>query len=480
MSLHAAAKHLASKGRDGDSMLVHMTPGEVKGLQALALAHGGSLSINPDTGLVEASFLKKLLPTIAGIGLSFIPGIGPLAAAGLVGGFETLRTGDISKGLMAGLGAYGGAGIGSALTSAGTSAGLGAASAEATAAGTAAGEAALQGPGYEAMKNAGLSDEFIRQSATDYASNVAGTSAAPFSQTTQNMLASPTTTGVKQLGSLEGIKNVYAATPTGTMPALGVTAANLATPEYKAPDTTGTELEEKYKRAPYSYGLSPSFSGYVPARPNPYYRPTGLGYAAGGEVDRLETMAPGGLSNIQGARDGYGAVQTVSGNEPQFASGGIAGYKTGGLKMGEGIAKDTDTDTAALGAYDAAKKRVAKINKAANMPKNYAAKMPEVRDLGEIAMAEGGLGGYSDGGRMLKGPGDGMSDSIPAVIGKRQPARLADGEFVVPADVVSHLGNGSTDAGAKKLYGMMDKIRKARTGRKKQAPAVKADKYMPA
>jgi hypothetical protein len=97
-----------------------------------------------------------------------------------------------------------------------------------------------------------------------------------------------------------------------------------------------------------------------------------------------------------------------------------------------------------------------------------------------LAMAEGGLGGYSDGGRMLKGPGDGMSDSIPAMIGKRQPARLADGEFVVPADVVSHLGNGSTDAGAKKLYSMMDKVRTARTGKKKQAPAVKTDKYMPA
>jgi hypothetical protein len=91
-----------------------------------------------------------------------------------------------------------------------------------------------------------------------------------------------------------------------------------------------------------------------------------------------------------------------------------------------------------------------------------------------------GIGGYSDGGRMLKGPGDGMSDSIPAVIGRKQPARLADGEFVVPADVVSHLGNGSTDAGAKRLYGMMDKIRKARTGKKKQAPQVKANKFLPA
>jgi hypothetical protein len=95
------------------------------------------------------------------------------------------------------------------------------------------------------------------------------------------------------------------------------------------------------------------------------------------------------------------------------------------------------------------------------------------------AMAEGGLGSYSDGGRMLKGPGDGMSDDIPAMIGRKQPARLADGEFVVPADVVSHLGNGSTDAGARKLYSMMDKVRTARTGKKKQAPAVKGDKYLP-
>jgi hypothetical protein len=103
-------------------------------------------------------------------------------------------------------------------------------------------------------------------------------------------------------------------------------------------------------------------------------------------------------------------------------------------------------------------------------------------DEAGMDMAGGGmtsLGGYSDGGRMLKGPGDGMSDSIPGVIGGKQPARLADGEFVVPADVVSHLGNGSTDAGAKRLYSMMDDIRKARTGRKKQAPEINADKYLP-
>ena len=99
------------------------------------------------------------------------------------------------------------------------------------------------------------------------------------------------------------------------------------------------------------------------------------------------------------------------------------------------------------------------------------------------AMASGGissLGSYSDGGRMLKGPGDGMSDSIPGVIGGKRPARLADGEFVVPADVVSHLGNGSTDAGAKHLYSMMDKVRQARTGRKAQGREINPRKYVPA
>jgi hypothetical protein len=102
------------------------------------------------------------------------------------------------------------------------------------------------------------------------------------------------------------------------------------------------------------------------------------------------------------------------------------------------------------------------------------------------AMAQGGisnLGSYSDyarGGRMLKGPGDGMSDSIPASIGGKRPARLATEEFVVPADVVSHLGNGSSDAGAKQLYAMMDKVRTARTGRKSQGKEINPRKYMPA
>jgi hypothetical protein len=105
---------------------------------------------------------------------------------------------------------------------------------------------------------------------------------------------------------------------------------------------------------------------------------------------------------------------------------------------------------------------------------------------GIASLAQGGqshLGDYSDGGRLLKGPGDGVSDSIPAMIGSKRPARLADGEFVVPARIVSELGNGSTEAGARKLYAMMDRVQKARgktTGKNRVAVNSRAEKLLPA
>jgi len=132
----------------------------------------------------------------------------------------------------------------------------------------------------------------------------------------------------------------------------------------------------------------------------------------------------------------------------------------------------------------------------AAMMKKYGIKatMPKTLDpqsgsagAGESDYAGGGiaygLGGYSDGGRLLKGPGDGVSDSIPAQIGNRQPARLADGEFVIPARIVSELGNGSTEAGARQLYAMMERIQKGRkksVGKGKVAVNSKAAKHLPA
>ena len=108
-----------------------------------------------------------------------------------------------------------------------------------------------------------------------------------------------------------------------------------------------------------------------------------------------------------------------------------------------------------------------------------------LRGLSQPAFNEGAVGGmqqFAAGGtpRFLSGGGDGMSDSIPATIEGNQEARLADGEFVIPADVVSHLGNGSSKAGAKQLYSMMDRVRQARVGTKKQGQAIKPKKFMPA
>ena len=124
MSLAVLADHMASKGRGPDSMLIHMSPNEVQGLQALAENHGGSLTINPETGLPEAGFLDKLLPTIIGFGISAASGgtIDPMTAAAMVGGVETVRTGDIGRGIQAGFGAYGGATLGAGMSATGAEA----------------------------------------------------------------------------------------------------------------------------------------------------------------------------------------------------------------------------------------------------------------------------------------------------------------------------------------------------------------------
>ena len=110
MSLQLVAQHLAQKGRGPDSTLVHMSNREVAGLNALAKKHGGQLSVNPDTGLPEAGFLDNILPAVAGAGLTYLSGgaLSPLMSAGIVGGLTALDSKDLSKGLMAGLGAWGG------------------------------------------------------------------------------------------------------------------------------------------------------------------------------------------------------------------------------------------------------------------------------------------------------------------------------------------------------------------------------------
>lgn len=457
MSLQNLAKELQKKGRGDDKLLVHMTPKEVQGLQAIARAHGGSLTVNPETGLAEAGFLKNIMPLIVGAGLT--AATGGAAAPWMIGlgygGFEAARTGDIGKGLMAGLGAYGGAGLASGLATAGAGAAE-AAVPEATKA-VAAESAGTMGNQFAYNAAGEMVPANVAPSITGAAQGTAQV-AAPGASAPSYL--SKMGSGVGQLGTEAGRSAVYSAMPTGTLPGLAAPVVAGAL-EPKPIDTQQDEYNRKYPEL----SLSSDFRGYTPQRPNPYYTPRGLGYsgyAEGGSVaPQLNNMPAGGLAALQGVRDGYDAMQTMDGNIPQFAAGGQP-------------KKATRTSAAQIAGMDPLEAGLAELNNAramAQMRGNVTLPKRSVEDMGVINAAQG---------RYLKGDGDGMSDSIPATINGRQPARLADGEFVVPADVVSHIGNGSSDAGAKKLYKMMDKVRVARTGKKSQAPAVKTDKYLPA
>jgi hypothetical protein len=109
---------------------------------------------------------------------------------------------------------------------------------------------------------------------------------------------------------------------------------------------------------------------------------------------------------------------------------------------------------------------------------NFAGQGPQQQTLTINGMAQGGLASVAPQGMYLGGPTDGMADQIPATIDNKQPAALSDGEFVIPADVVSHLGNGNSNSGAEQLYGMMDRIRKARTGSTEQGKQINPNKFL--
>ena len=246
--------------------------------------------------------------------------------------------------------------------------------------------------------------------------------------------------------------------------------------------------------APYSGPLS-QFSynpnTYKPnyATPN-VYKPT---YAGGGTVEEMSNANALGSNELypqaEVARQGYAeATNTpVPSNVLNPTGGSTVDPYTGAARLAKGgIAAAAPNHMQAIDDYIASASKEggmqALMAKAQGGDYNAMLALNKLQSTPNQNYAAGGgvghLGSYSDGGRMLKGPGDGMSDDIPASISGKQPARLADSEFVVPADVVSHLGNGSSDAGAKKLYAMMDNVRKARTGSKKQGKQIDADKYL--
>ena len=486
---------IASLGRGRDTMLVHMTPGEVRGLQQLALAHGGSLTINPHTGLVEAGFLSSMLPMLIGAGLTFVSGgaLSPVAAAMMTGAGYGLATGDLKKGLMAGLGAYGGANLGAglgelgaeALNEAGSKSFLASQSAADTALAQTVGGAGGALPGQVAelvpyssaagpegfLASQKAADTALAQTVRQSGGALPGQVAelAPYNSLPKYAdmnMAQRAGAMQKGLGSVNPFsdtfnktaatsfldKNKYQLAGAFAGPVMEAMKPQSMTPMNSEPDQYDRELAR--------YHLAPNYQAYVPPRPNPYYRAV---YAAeGGDVSR---MASGGKPPT-----------TPLSRKPNIPDVGI-------------IPLD-DITTARLSPDEAALIRMQAAARWANlMP--YTPSKTAIKGLGDIGppismLANGGIAElpseYAAGGKLLQGPGDGMSDSIPAVIKGPRPQRaaLAQGEFVVPADVVSHLGNGSTDAGAKRLYAMMNNIRKARTGTKKQGKQINAAHFMPA
>jgi hypothetical protein len=603
MSLQHAAKHLEKHGRNGDTMLVHMSPREVKSLNDLAMAHGGHLTINPHTGLAEAGFLSSILPMVAGAGLMAMSGgvINPMTAGLIVGGGTGLMTGDLKKGLMAGLGAYGGAGLGSALAQSGMQAAASAspevlaaqqnAVSNATALGSSAPNMVPYTPeGFaEAARATTAPIDVARQSALESAQSQFAAPATSFTDRLSTMGQ-----GFKSLGSSGGIGNFYENLGNvegtfGPKTTLAAAAAPIAmealTPKPTTPMQTDKDMGQRYT---YNAGtVTPAPVADASGREQTYFRPSytpvsadaarGIyGYAGGGPVEAMSS------ANAVGANTGYPMADI---NKPVYASpfqtpvsnnvvhgtsdtgvnpmtGEMLSFAHGGMMASGGITGQGDLQLnipldlgdgsrgnsygggnngggtypfQSAGGFTGNNNAPQVLQQAQRMQPYQASPtrglgapqgnfLPSVEAepqglnnstmsdtfkgtgafggnpqqalsqlmglLGGQKMASGGLsdahynlGSYSDGGRLLRGPGDGVSDSIPAVIGKKQPARLADGEFVVPARIVSELGNGSTEAGARKLYAMMDRIQKARgktVGKGKVAKNSRSEKYLPA
>jgi hypothetical protein len=204
-------------------------------------------------------------------------------------------------------------------------------------------------------------------------------------------------------------------------------------------------------------------------------------------MSELQNMTPSELSSALGPGAGAATAGMSAAQKALLVKEGIGALNSGVNTASTQASSATPTVSAATSTIPTVNQSgVTGYIGEAPTSSNYSVYSPilsQIKGTGSNqTFAAGGianLGSYSDGGQLLRGPGDGMSDNIPASIGAKQPARLADGEFVIPADVVSHLGNGSTDAGAKQLYAMMDKIRKARTGNKKQGKQINPQKFLP-
>lgn len=451
------------------------------------------------TGVGEAMLIGAAVGATAGGAGAAIQGGDPLKGA-LTGG----ALGAVGGGLGAGFGAAGGA--------------SGATSGAAGAIPTAGSAVSSLSPTVTSLAGSAPASTFGALSAAPTAGTFGALSAAPTAGTF-GALAAPTSGALGASSGIVGampVSSALAGTGAGAAvgPATNILGYAAGTPGYLSNTALGTiggssllggmmQAERNKYGVPgtpeYESTFDPSkFTASRPTyAPESVYRPQYRDYTAaaeggimhlanGGPVERMTAMNT--AINPQGGLYPQGMIDKTQYATPTQRPASLemldtepTYQKSNPLVTAAGMAEGGITDL-----VEAAKAQGLTLDAYQNIygRGNAIVEMQKALKEGKMVnMADGGissLGGYSDGGRMLKGPGDGMSDSIPGVIGGKQPARLADGEFVVPADVVSHLGNGSTDAGAKQLYSMMDKVRKARTGKKAQGKQINPRKYMPA
>lgn len=403
--MNRTAAGLAAYGRNGDSTLVHMSPGEVSGLQAFAKANGTTLTVNPHTGLHEAFNLKSLLPAAAGIGLTALSGgtLSPLMAGLIVGGVHGVATGfeNPLQSAMAGLGGAGGAGLGGAM-------GLG--SAAATPAATAAGTAVT--PAAESLATNAVAEGAASQASSPWMS---GYDVPSMETPIATQSAAPVVEAGRPAGLMDQMR--IGATQPGAMSSKNALMLSAA------PAATGMMEQEQM-------GTTKPISTIRP-------------YSFNREV------TPGAFDDLTDSRERrYFNDQFTAGEPYQLAKGGLATFARGG-----------------------------KAKKFDPLEQRY--EMADFRDPQSMQKKTMGMYQYA-AGQTVRGPGDGMSDEVKANIDGVQEARLSDGEFVIPADVVSGLGNGSTEAGSKHLKDMMARVRKSRTGKTRQAPQIKVKGLMPA
>ena len=456
MATHQLAQGLASLGRYGDSMLMHVSPAEVEGLSALGKMTGHKLHTNPHTGMPEAfdfgSFLASLLPTAAG----FMMG-GPAGAAlGLKGTAATLApiaagmaTGAAVAGakgedmltgtLMGGLGGFGGGNLAGSLGKMGAT----------TAANTAANTAATSAGGYttpameEALKT-GVAGPMLPSA---QAANTALLQPGAFNPALSQSIPGATVATTAPMTYSQGLGQV------------GEGIGQLASD----PFGTGFEAFKTAGGSAFDLAAPVGMAGLAGMQPEPY------------DPSEDDAKRKAEENKYRDPRTGLLNLSQASPGLKLMATGGTVGTAKSTISSG-GIQDLYGTNDQTTGTQDVSKDGygIGRLENLASQGSNAKAADSFYAMGGPIAFAKGGHQGYLDGA------GDGMSDSIPATIEGKQPASLADGEFVIPADVVSHIGNGSSKAGSKQLYAMLDRIRKARTGHTKQGKEIKPQKYMPA